>query len=563
MATENKYSSLPLFDSKIDDLASIVEEGARADAKNTNRFIEPGLGTLRRAKNKRHQLIFGRRGSGKSSLIFKTAEELSNQNLPIVIVDLERFKGHQYPDIILSVLIATFNSLLLWIKDHILKHHKLVLKSFFIKSEERKNLEKLSKEIEAIINSLNEQLHLTDLAKLTQSNTNSKKSIQKSNKKGTVNIDSLSTGFEGGKEKITENLGASQISEEYKRSKKDFLVRNILTYQEIFKKLNSIIGNDTYLFFDDLYHILRGDQASLIDYFHRIVKGNSAWLKIGTIKHRTSWYIHDPQPIGLKIGDDADEIDLDITLEKFRSSKEFLRKVLDIYVTESNCPNIDSFMVDGALDRLVLSSGGVARDFLGLFRKAIDEAKERLRNPSKKAKRTKIGAEDVNLASGDYGELKKEEFQRDTLEDRQELEEAFEKIKFFCLNKIKKNIFLVSQDLNDNNGKLIDELIDLRLIHQVKSRVTVTNLPGKVFRAYLLDVSQYTGERARRDVEMVDFWKDNNKDRIRLRSLIYNPQVSLEELETESVKRTNKITPIYKKETDDPSLFDELDNEPI
>lgn len=106
-------------------------------------------------------------------------------------------------------------------------------------------------------------------------------------------------------------------------------------------------------------------------------------------------------------------------------------------------------------------------------------------------------------------------------------------IKIFCLNKIKKNVFLVDIDLSGSNFELLEELIDLRLIHQIKSRVTVGDRPGKVFKAFLLDVSQYTGERARRDVEMIEFWKDSNKGKLRLASLIYDPNISLEELEKE------------------------------
>jgi hypothetical protein len=80
---------------------------------------------------------------------------------------------------------------------------------------------------------------------------------------------------------------------------------------------------DSYIFLDDLYHIRRSDQASLIDYFHRIVKDHKAWLKIGTIRHRSDWYKHGNPPIGLKLGDDADEIDLDLTLEKYSIAKSF------------------------------------------------------------------------------------------------------------------------------------------------------------------------------------------------------------------------------------------------
>jgi len=35
------------------------------------------------------------------------------------------------------------------------------------------------------------------------------------------------------------------------------------------------------------------------------------------------WYVHGNPPIGMKLGDDAEEIDLDLTLEKYAITKRF------------------------------------------------------------------------------------------------------------------------------------------------------------------------------------------------------------------------------------------------
>jgi hypothetical protein len=105
------------------------------------------------------------------------------------------------------------------------------------------------------------------------------------------------------------------------------LHRHILDYQELFRRFSDISSGDSFLFLDDLYQIRRFDQHQLVDYFHRIAKDNHLWLKIGTIRHRSSWYIHGNPPIGLKLGGDADEIDLDLTLEKYSLAKEFLTNI--------------------------------------------------------------------------------------------------------------------------------------------------------------------------------------------------------------------------------------------
>jgi hypothetical protein len=90
------------------------------------------------------------------------------------------------------------------------------------------------------------------------------------------------------------------------------------------------------------------------------------------------------------------------------------------------------------------------------------------------------------------------------------------------------------------DNDLVQELVDLRLIHHVRSRVTVPDYPGKGFRALLLDFSQYTGERKKRDVEMLEFWKDANKESLRRRSLVYDPSKSLEDLQREIAEKSRR-----------------------
>ena len=285
----------------------------------------------------------------------------------------------------------------------------------------------------------------------------------------------------------------------------------------------ALSGGDSYLFLDDLYHIRRADQARVIDYFHRIAKDHHLWLKVGTIRHRTEWYFHGDPPIGLKLGDDADEIDLDITLEKYELAKEFLHKLLanlssDVGVS---APEIDNLLTDGADDRLVLASGGVARDFLSIFRRSVDVARERLR--AQKDTTEKINAEDVNVAAGEYDTSKREEFKRDTgSDDQQSLDREFQGIREFCLEEAKTNCFLLDKEARGPEVGLLNELVDLKLLHLVRSRVTVSGRRGRIFEAYMLDLSQYAGARKRRGLGIIEFWKAESKESLRRATLIYN-----------------------------------------
>ena len=69
--------------------------------------------------------------------------------------------------------------------------------------------------------------------------------------------------------------------------------------------------------------------------------------------------------------------------------------------------------------------------------------------------------------------------------------------------------------------KLIHELVDLKLLHLVRSRVTISGHPGRIYEAYMLDVSQYAGSRKRRGLKIFEFWKPEAKDILRRASLVY------------------------------------------
>src|ERR1700688_1948789 len=92
-----------------------VEEATRSTEEGVKRFIEPAQGTLSRALAKRPHIVFGRRGSGKSSLLRKAVADLTVDRRPIAFVDLESFKGHSYPDVLISILIQTLERFSQWL----------------------------------------------------------------------------------------------------------------------------------------------------------------------------------------------------------------------------------------------------------------------------------------------------------------------------------------------------------------------------------------------------------------------------------------------------------------
>ncbi len=388
----------------------------------------------------------------------KAASDLTLKRIPTAFIDLEVFKGHAYPDVLLSILIETLHAFDKWLATAGLSAsaNRGWWRKLWGGQPERppldkKKLEDVRRRLQEEIGFLTDLLHSEDAAALVRRVGKSEtaglhNSISASAKSG-ASVGDGGVKFDVSAEAKMENEVSkegkreTEQTETTKRDKLDTLHRKIIDFQKLFGSLVELSGSDAFIFFDDLYHLKRADQPSVLDYFHRIVKGRSVWLKIGTIRHRTNWYRHGDPPVGMKLGDDCDDIDLDITLAKYEIARKFLLQVLDQIISESGVEGHAAIMAEGGVERLVLASGGVARDFLTIFRKAIDVARERGRT----YRGDRVNAEDVNVAAGEHDPSKRDELRRDTSEERQALENALRTIGDFCVNN-RVNCFLVERD---------------------------------------------------------------------------------------------------------------------
>ncbi|MGD0540536.1 MAG: hypothetical protein ABSB33_03355 [Tepidisphaeraceae bacterium] len=519
---------------KMTHLLTLVEEATRSTAEGVQFFVEPAEDALRRATNRHHHIIFGRRGSGKSSLLRKAAVDLTRERRPMAWVDLESFKGHSYPDLLISVLIKTLEEFIGWLKTAAIApaNKTSIWKKLFGGKPSRPPFNKaacaaLTTTISQHLLQLKELLHSADHAEIQT--TSEASEATKSGLAATTSVGSslplakASTSVEGHAEQ--QASAQSKSSESFRRSKIDFLLRHVMDFQAVFTEMAKLSDGDSFLFLDDLYHLRKAEQPLVVDYLHSIAKGNRLWLKIGTIKHRSSWYIHGSPPQGVKLGDDADEIDLDLTLEKYQLAKDFLRKILQNLARSVEFPDRLEFLTETGLDRLVLASGGVARDFLAIFRRSVAAARERGKEA---ARGERVGAEDVNKAAGEYEPTKREEFKRDTNdEDESALNTVFQEIRRFCLDTANSNCFLIDKEQQHANVNAIHELVDLKLLHLIRSRVTVSKRQGKIYEAYMLDLSQYAGSRKKRGLDLVEFWRPDSAEQLRKASLIYLDRTTL------------------------------------
>ena len=509
---------------KVQGLEITIEEATRSTEEGVKRFIEPAHGTLSRALAKRPHIVFGRRGSGKSSLLRKVTSNLTVDRRPIAFVDLESFKGHSYPDVLISILIQTLERFGHWLDTAAINptNKTTFWEKLFGTKPKRPPFDKgrckaLSAQLKTEVDDLERLLLSEDQVATITRDVDVETAGESTSASASIGITSAGLSAEAGMDKKKSH--ETEVSEQFTRMKLDLLHRRIIEYQKIFRDLSSLANGDSYLVLDDLYHIRKSDQSRVIDYFHRLGKSSNLWIKVGTIRHRSSWYVNGDPPIGMKIGDDGDEIDLDLTLERYQQAKDFLSKILRGFFDTAKL-KVEDILTEGALDRLVLASGGVARDFLGILRRSISIA----RNRTSGARGPKIGVEDVNVAAGEYDQYKTQELRRDTFtEEEQPIQAEFASIRDFCLQSANANCFLIRKDGDQSLFERIQELTDLRLVHKVRSRVTISSRQGELFEAYMLDVSQYTASRKRRDFEIIEFWRPDSTERLRRVGLVYPP----------------------------------------
>ena len=264
--------------------------------------------------------------------------------------------------------------------------------------------------------------------------------------------------------------------------------------------------SDIFVFLDDLHYLPADDVPHFLDFVHGATRDVPVWIKAAAIRHQTRWFIPNP-PIGLQLDHDATGINLDITLEEPERARAFLAAVLSGYVDECGIASTSGFLAGSSLGRLVLASGGVPRDFLTLCASAIQVARKR-------AGAKKAGVQDVNTAAGLAAKSKVEELESDAAAARGNAEEvldAFNKIKAFLLEDQQTTFLRIDfkdKEKNQTEYGYVQSLMDLRMLHLLQPSLSARHEAGRRFEVYMLDLSQYSGRRLKRNLSVLDFEQD-------------------------------------------------------
>ena len=236
-------------------------------------------------------------------------------------------------------------------------------------------------------------------------------------------------------------------------------------------------ANNLYIFIDDLHYLEMQARPIFLDLLHGITIDNHAWLKVAGIRNQCRVFTGNP-PTGLQSGHDAAEISLDITLEEPRKARSFLNSVIQTYLHAAGIANRARFLPNSAVDRLVLASGGVPRDFLVLGARSIQIARLR---PNARL----VGVQDVNEAAGEAGKQKLAELEEDAAASSGQSARhlsALARVREFTIEDNHCSFFRVN--IRDKNARaesyrLLQSLMDLRMIHLIKNSLSDAHVAGE------------------------------------------------------------------------------------
>lgn len=473
-----------LTDDRVSKLRALISESFRVRYNQEPLYVDVGS-HLARVRSKQHQIIFGRRGSGKSCLLvhfMKQAQKAGDIRTVYILAD--EYKRLTFPDVLIRLLIDILQATPVkrrWVKRLLRRSipsdlHVVALRKLLDAAEEAD-----------VVN--RDSLEQSEFAKVSLSASSPAKAEAQAGSKTTTDT-----------------------TQSFRAKKLDVLERHLRDYKSALAPHATGPGGFTCVVVDDFYLLAPESQPDVLDYLHRLLRDTNLYLKIATVRHRTTLVRNHPQTIGVEISQDVEAIDLDRTLEDLRSTQAFLTAMLDSLGKRVGYDRLsDELFNPEALEALTLASGGVPRDFLTILTHAIDvgvaAGNTRWLTPTL-----------VNRGASQLAwHTKRGGMREDVSGDTAGLERLVTDLLRFCLKEERKTAFLIAKDdaqkLPDTFER-IQQLMDFKLIHIVEPDTSAASGRGGRFTAYTLDFSFFMEPR-RRNIDIVEFWKVDDQRRRR------------------------------------------------
>jgi hypothetical protein len=484
---------------KLARLDVLFAESLRSTAEAPPYFVAPYPSALDEIGSRRHQIVFGRRGSGKTSLLRKMQSVVNAKGEFCGFIDLEPYKNLDLPDQLISATLEFF--------DQLLSRYNGAcdVLSADVSDGIAKEITYLSERLSQPDNLRTEVRETSTLQNRADLSAGGKAILPFFQARGEVS-GRLTEGGETTKVQVIESDKLSDIR------------RRTIQQRRLIQSIVRATNRPAFLVFDDLYHLRADCQPFFVDHFHALFKGVNVWMKIGTLKSRSLWHWrHKGQTFGLEIPNDADELNLDRSFSQFTLTKQFFLSMVES-LTSQCALSVEQVATEAALNRLVQASGGVARDFLSLLRLTLKDAQERVASECANGELRRarwISADDTWDAAARNDIEKRQQFQQNSeVVDQEYHLLKLDDIKSFCFEN-GNNCILIGRQAEARAE--FEVLWDSKFIHIVDDQMRMN---GKDYSIYCLDVGVHAADWTKRSI-VVDLSEADARRGLRRTGLIF------------------------------------------
>ena len=518
---------MSLSEKNIENLLHTIRNTFRVRKNQDPLYIELA-NNLDRISAPQHQIIFGRRGSGKSCLMIHYLNQAQHKGVFPVYILADEYKKLTYPDILIRLLIH--------IDEELLSAQPFLQRHLNRKSPLRKSIK--------ILRNLLNSPGTADVTEDIERSSAVAVEAEIPNPMGTA--------------KATRGTKKSQgRTSRFKEKKLEALERQLHDHKRAIEfAINNINSDRACILLDDFYLLPRSWHPDVVDYLHRLVRDTDIYLKIATIRHRTTLSRNHPHTIGVELFQDVEEINLDRTLDDLETTQGYLAQMLNTMGEGCNLDKVtETHFNPNALQELTLASGGVPRDFLNIFVNSVEAALAEQYDRWLTPKWVWKGAGRLTY------QTKLKNLREDEDEATPGLERVFVDLLRFCLTEKKKTAFLISQDESQQRPmehEIIQQLMDMKLIHVIEPDTSAASGRSGRYEAYTLDFSLFMEPR-RRNIQIVEFWirgEDSHRKGVR-----ESPVYPLDRV-YEAFNGTDKVTPENILEATEQEQKTEMNPEP-
>jgi hypothetical protein len=446
-------------------------------------FVDVGpLFTLLSSRD--HQVVYGRRGTGKTHALMYLSESIKSQKDIPVYIDMRNIgsTGGIYSDTALPITERATRLLM----DALTPIHEAIL-NYVVNSESSVNISQIGPSLDGFADAITE---VRVFGEVTHEEVASSEQTDQSAANLGINF-----GSTGAALSAKSDMGHNENKMHLERMVKSGTFQHRVHFGAVGKFLRDIMqllsASRMWVLLDEWSVIPPDLQPFLADLLRRsIFPIQSITVKIGAIEQRSTFHIPGKHGnyIGIELGSDASA---DINLDDFmvfdndkNRAIDFFRELVfkhfksvmddDVSIPRNVGRFIqNAFTQENTFEEFVRASEGVPRDSINILslsaQKAINKA---------------ISIQHLRAASQTWYQRDKEAAVSSNVDANQLLHWIIDKV----IGHRKARAFLLR---NSARNELVDALFDSRVLHLLKRNVSARDQPGLRYDVYKLDYGCY------------------------------------------------------------------------